>query len=193
MSVPGPPQRNAYDDVLGHIAARRRKRRLHERRRGRRSLAATGLVVFAIVVVSVIVAGGVGATVAVSDVLKGVDLQKMKPHYPGVTTKIYDKNGNLLAQIPSLQNRTPVAYDQISKWLKIATVDIEDKRFWQHGGVDYEGIARALLDDIQAGHAVQGASTIEQQLARNLYLTDTKTLDRKIKEAWLAIQMAEHW
>jgi penicillin-binding protein 1A len=193
MSVPGPPQRNAYDDVLGHIAARRRKRRASERRRGRRSLAATGLVVLAIGFVAVLVAGGVGATVAVSDVLKGVDLKKMKPHLPGVTTKIYDRNGTLLAQIPSLQNRTPVTWDQISPWLKTATVDIEDKRFYEHGGVDYEGIARAFLDDIQAGHAVQGASTIEQQLARNLYLTDTKTLDRKIKEAWLAIQMAEDW
>jgi membrane peptidoglycan carboxypeptidase len=193
VSVPGPPQRNAYDDVLGHIAARRRKRRLNERRRGRRSLAATALVTIAVIFVSVLVAGGVGATVAVSDVLKGVDLKSMKAHYPGVTTKIYDRNGNLLAQIPSLQNRTPVPYGHISKWLKFATVDVEDKRFWQHGGVDYEGIARAFLDDIQAGHAVQGASTIEQQLARNLYLTDTKTLDRKIKEAWLAIQMAEHW
>jgi penicillin-binding protein 1A len=81
----------------------------------------------------------------------------------------------------------------MSKWLKIATVDIEDKRFYEHGGVDYQGIARAFLDDLQAGHVVQGASTIEQQLVRNLYLSDSQTLDRKIKEAWLAIQMAEHW
>jgi penicillin-binding protein 1A len=193
VSVPGPPQRNAYDDVLGHIAARRRKRRHTSRRRGRRSLAATALVVIGIGFLAVLVAGGVGATVAVSSILKGVDLKTMKAHYPGVTTKIYDRNGNLLAQIPSLQNRTPVPYGQISPWLKIATVDIEDKRFWQHGGVDYEGIIRAFLDDLKAGHAVQGASTIEQQLARNLYLTDTKTLDRKIKEAWLAIQIADHW
>jgi membrane peptidoglycan carboxypeptidase len=67
----------------------------------------------------------------------------MKPNYPGVTTKIYDRNGHLLAQIPSLQNRTPVSFNQISKWLKIATVDVEDKRFYEHGGVDYQGIARA--------------------------------------------------
>jgi penicillin-binding protein 1A len=86
-----------------------------------------------------------------------------------------------------------VPFNQISKWLKIATVDVEDKRFYEHGGVDYQGIARAFLDDLQAGHVVQGASTIEQQLVRNLYLSDSQTLDRKIKEAWLAIQMAEHW
>ena len=142
---------------------------------------------------AVLVAGGVGATVAVSDVLKGVDLKTMKPHYPGVTTKIYDRHGKLLAQIPSLQNRTPVEFKDMSKWLKIATVDVEDKRFYEHGGVDYQGIARAFLDDLKAGHVVQGASTIEQQLVRNLYLTDSQTFQRKIKEAWLAIQMAEHW
>ena len=190
---PVPPPRNPYDDVLGHVAARRRRRRAEERRRGRRSLAATALVVIAIVVGAGLVAGGVGATVAVSDVLKGVDLKTMKPHYPGVTTKIYDRHGKLLAQIPSLQNRTPVQFSQMSKWLKIATVDVEDKRFYEHGGVDYQGIARAFLDDLKAGHVVQGASTIEQQLVRNLYLTDSQTFQRKIKEAWLAIQMAEHW
>jgi penicillin-binding protein 1A len=190
---PVQPPRSQYDDVLGHVAARRRKRRAQGRRRGRRSLAATAFVAIGITIAAVIVAGGVGATVAVSDVLKGVDLNKMKPNYPGITTKIYDRNGHLLAQIPSLQNRTPVGFNRISKWLKIATVDIEDKRFYEHGGVDYQGIARAFLDDLQAGHVVQGASTIEQQLVRNLYLSDSQTLDRKIKEAWLAIQMAEHW
>jgi penicillin-binding protein 1A len=190
---PVQPPRGHYDDVLGHVAARRRKRRAQERRRGRRSLTATALVAIGIAIAAIVVAGGVGATVAVSDVLKGVDLKTMKPNYPGVTTKIYDRNGHLLAQIPSLQNRTPVGFNQISRWLKIATVDIEDKRFYEHGGVDYQGIARAFLDDLQAGHVVQGASTIEQQLVRNLYLTDSQTLDRKIKEAWLAIQMAEHW
>ncbi len=194
VNGPVPPPRSAYDDVLGHVAARRRKRRADERRRGRRSLAATALVVVAIVHRRrSLVAGGVGATVAVSNVLKGVDLKTMKPNYPGVTTKIYDRHGKLLAQIPSLQNRTPVPFNQISKWLKIATVDIEDKRFYEHGGVDYQGIARAFLDDLKAGHVVQGASTIEQQLVRNLYLTDSQTFERKIKEAWLAIQMAEHW
>jgi penicillin-binding protein 1A len=193
VNGPVPPPRSAYDDVLGHIGARRRKRRAEERRRGRRSMAATALVVIAIGIAAVLVAGGVGATVAVSDVLKGVDLKTMKPHYPGVTTKIYDRHGKLLAQIPSLQNRTPVQFSDMSKWLKIATVDVEDKRFYEHGGVDYQGIARAFLDDLKAGHVVQGASTIEQQLVRNIYLTDSQTFDRKIKEAWLAIQMAEHW
>jgi penicillin-binding protein 1A len=193
VNGPVPPPRSQYDDVLGHVAARRRKRRLDGRRRGRRSILATAVVVAGVVLLAVLVAGGVGATVAVSNVLKGVDLKTMKPHYPGVTTKIYDRNGNLLAQIPSLQNRTPVPFNRISNWLKLATVDVEDKRFYEHGGIDYQGIARALLDDLRAGNTVQGASTIEQQLARNLYLTDTKTFERKIKEAWLANQMAEDW
>jgi penicillin-binding protein 1A len=193
VNGPVPPPRSAYDDVLGHVAARRRKRRAVGRRRGRRSMFATFAVVVGIGVVSVLVAGGVGATVAVSNVLKGVDLKTMKPNYPGVTTKIYDRHGHLLASIPSLQNRTPVPFARVSKWLKLATVDIEDKRFYQHGGIDYQGIARALMDDLKAGHVVQGASTIEQQLVRNLYLSDSQTFTRKIKEAWLANQMAQDW
>ena len=72
-------------------------------------------------------------------------------------------------------------------------MDIEDRRFYQHGGVDVEGIFRAAVDDFNAGHVVQGASTIEQQVVRNLYLDNDPTATRKLKEAWLAMQMADDW
>src|SRR5919205_447069 len=119
----GPPRRRAYDDVLGHVAARRRRRRSVARRRGRRSAAATALVGVAVAFLAILTSGGVGATLYVSDVLKGYDLKTLKPHYPGVTTSIYDRNGNLLALIPSVQNRTPVRSKDMSHWLKTATVD----------------------------------------------------------------------
>ena len=139
-------------------------------------------------------AGGVGATVAVSNVLKGVDLKTMKPNYPGVDHQdLRPPRPPAGADPVARRTARRCRSTRSRKWLKIATVDIEDKRFYQHGGVDYQGIARALLDDLKAGHVVQGASTIEQQLVRNLYLTDSQTLNRKIKEAWLAIQMAEDW
>jgi len=189
----GPPRRRAYDDVLGHVAARRRRRRAVARRRGRRSAAATALVAIAIAVTAVVASGGVGATLYVSDVLKGYDLKTLKPHYPGVTTRIYDRNNHLLASIPSVQNRTPVKSSDIRIWLKKATVDIEDKRFYQHGGVDYQGVLRAAYEDVTAGGVVQGASTIEQQLVRNVYLTDEQSVTRKLREAYLATQMADDW
>jgi penicillin-binding protein 1A len=185
--------RRAYDDVLGHVAARRRRQRAVARRRGRRSAAATVLLAIAIGFGAVVASGGVGATLYVSDVLKGYDLATLKPNYPGVTTRIFDRNGNLLALIPSVQNRTPVRSTEMSHWLKLATVDVEDKRFYQHGGVDYQGVLRAAYEDVTAGGVVQGASTIEQQLVRNVYLTDEQSITRKLREAYLATQMADQW
>jgi penicillin-binding protein 1A len=185
--------RRAYDDVLGHVAARRRRRRAVARRRGRRSAAATAMVAIAVAFAAVVASGGVGATLYVSDVLKGYDLATLKPHYPGVTTRILDRRNHLLALIPSIQNRTPVRFSEMARWLKVATVDVEDKRFYQHGGVDYQGVLRAAYEDVTAGGVVQGASTIEQQLVRNVYLTDEQSVTRKLREAYLATQMADQW
>jgi penicillin-binding protein 1A len=73
--------------------------------------------------------------------------------------------------------------------LREATVAIEDKNFYEHGALDYEGIARALIKDIEAGAPVQGASTITQQLVRNLYISNPEnTIERKLKEARLAVE-----
>ena len=78
----------------------------------------------------------------------------------------------------------------MTPWLPKATVAVEDKRFYQHGGVDYVGIARALWTDLTAGKVVEGGSTITQQLVRNMYTGREQTFDRKIKEACLAIKLA---
>src|SRR5204862_3291781 len=80
-----------------------------------------------------------------------------------------------------------------SPWMPKATVAIEDRRFYQHGAIDYQGTLRALIADIRAGHAVQGGSTITQQLVRNLYISREKTLQRKVKEACLAIKLFRRW
>jgi penicillin-binding protein 1A len=79
----------------------------------------------------------------------------------------------------------------MSKWLPLATVAIEDRRYWRHGGVDYVGIARAAWKDLTAGKVVEGGSTITQQLVRNLYIGQEKTFNRKIKEACLAIKLSQ--
>ena len=145
---------------------------------------ASGVAVLLIIFVALMVGGAAGAGVAAYSVVDGLNLKTMKADYPGVNSKIYADNGQLLYKIPSPENRTPVTSPEISPWLKKATVDIEDKRFYQHGGVDLEGIFRAAVDDVNAGHVVQGASTIEQQVVRNLYLDNDPTATRKLKEAW---------
>ena len=183
----------SYDDVLAHVAAKRRKRRSRERRNGRRSAMATLVLLLVFVVMALLVSGAVAGAIYVHGVLTGVSLDTLEADPPGINSQIYDRDGHLLETISSTENRTPVKASQISPWLKIATVDVEDKRFWHHGGLDYPGIIRAALDNLQAGQITQGASTLEQQLVRNLYLSDEQSATRKIREAWLATQMADEW
>ena len=183
----------SYDDVLAHVAAKRRKRRSRARRNGRRSAMATLVLLLVFVVMALLVSGAVAGAIYVHGVLTGVSLDTLEADPPGINSQIYDRDGHLLETISSTENRTPVKASQISPWLKMATVDIEDKRFYQHGGLDYQGIMRAALDNLQAGQIAQGASTIEQQLVRNLYLSDEQSVTRKIREAYLATQMADEW
>jgi penicillin-binding protein 1A len=105
---------------------------------------------------------------------------------------IYAGDGSKLGLIDSDEARAPIAIGRIPKQLQRATVAIEDQRFYQHGGIDIEGIARAELKNLEAGKTVEGGSTITQQLVRNLCIRNPKrTLERKIIEAKLAIEYAE--
>ena len=106
---------------------------------------------------------------------------------------VYAANGSELGVIPAERNRTPVTRGEISPWVPEATVAIEDRRFYQHGGVDPVGIARAVVADVQAGKVVQGGSTITQELVRNLYLSRERTFKRKLIEACLAIKLSRQW
>ena len=137
---------------------RKRNRRGRHRRRGRVSLIALVVVVLAAVGV---VAAGIGAGTALS---ASCDLSSLHPVAIGQNSFVYAADGSLLGAIPAERNREPVALDRISPWLPKATVAVEDRRFYQHGGVDYEGIARALWKDVSAGKVVEGGSTIAQQL-----------------------------
>ena len=113
-------------------------------------------------------------------------LSTCRPVERGGNSTLYAADGSKLGLIASSEARDPVSIDRIPKTLQLATVAIEDQRFYQHGGVDYEGIARAALKDIQAGEAVEGGSTITQQLVRNLCIPNPeRNLERKIVEAKL--------
>src|SRR5205814_9047567 len=111
----------------------------------------------------------------------------------GQNSFVYAADGTLLGSIPAERNREPVRLGRMARWLPAATVAIEDRHFYQHGGVDYVGIARALWRDVSAGKVVEGGSTISQQLVRNLYVGQERTLQRKLKEACLAIKLRGRW
>jgi penicillin-binding protein 1A len=121
------------------------------------------------------------------------DLSALREVRIGQNTFVYAADGSLLGAIPAERNRQVVPLDRVSPWVPKATVAIEDRRFYTHGGVDPQGIARAVVEDVKARKAVQGGSTITQQLVRNLYISNERTLQRKLKEACLAIKLNDAW
>jgi penicillin-binding protein 1A len=182
------PRRRA--DELDFILAHRGRKRKRTARIQRRRRAGVAVGTLALVLLIVLVTVGFGAGTALSE---SCDLNTLRPVEIGANSFVYAKDGSLLGSIPAERNREPVSSSQMSKWLPRATVAIEDRRFWQHGGVDYVGIARAAWNDVSAGKVVEGGSTITQQLVRNLYTGQEKTFTRKIKEACLAIKLARKW
>ncbi|WP_407305798.1 transglycosylase domain-containing protein [Desulfosporosinus sp. SB140] len=109
------------------------------------------------------------------------------------TSYVYDKNNIQIAQLHGVVNREVVQSSQIPDLVKKTFVAVEDKRFYQHFGIDPVRIIGSALNDIRSGSAKEGASTITIQLARNAFIEDptAKTLTRKIQEAVLALQL-EH-
>ncbi len=103
-----------------------------------------------------------------------------------VSSQIFDRDGNLLYEIYSDENRVPVKLENLPDHLLQATISIEDKKFYKHFGLDIQGIIRALRNNLQ-NNSTEGGSTITQQLVKNALLTPEKTLKRKAKEAILAI------
>lgn len=108
---------------------------------------------------------------------------------PAQTTKVYSQDGYLLADLHAEENRVSVSLDSISPWVRKAIIAIEDDKFYQHKGINFEAILRSLLVNIAAGKPVQGGSTITQQYVRNIYLEREKTIERKIKEMLLAYEV----
>jgi penicillin-binding protein 1A len=107
-------------------------------------------------------------------------------------TVLYAGDGSKLGVVHSDEAHEPVSIDRVPRLLQLATVAIEDQRFYEHGALDYEGIARAIAKDLQAGEAVEGGSTITQQLVRNLCIRNPeRTIERKIVEAKLAEEYAQ--
>ena len=119
------------------------------------------------------------------------DISKLVDYKPSVTTRIYDKNGEKIANIFDKKHRYYASFDEIPPRVIEALVAIEDTTFFEHPGINIDAIFRAALKVIRAGKAVEGASTITQQLVKNVLLTREKKLSRKIKEAIYAIKL-EH-
>ncbi|HEV8437302.1 MAG TPA: PBP1A family penicillin-binding protein [Methylomirabilota bacterium] len=109
-----------------------------------------------------------------------------------VGTKVYDDNDELITEF-HVERRIFVPLPQIPKALRDAIIATEDARFYSHRGVDPTGIARAIYQNFRRGRIVEGGSTITQQLAKVLFLTPDKSLERKLKEAVLALELERRY
>jgi penicillin-binding protein 1A len=107
---------------------------------------------------------------------------------------IYASDGKtVLAVLRGSESRVVVGSDQISPLMKQAIVAVEDRRFWEHRGVDAQGMLRAVWADVRSQNFVQGGSTITQQFIKNQYTRQERTISRKVKEAALAWQLEQRW
>jgi penicillin-binding protein 1A len=166
---------------------RRRERRRRDRAQSRRFILISLLAIF-LGGVAVLVAAAFTGAQAFRD---SCSLASLRPVSIGENSFVYAADGSVLGAIPAEKNRQPVALDQMSPLLAQATVAIEDRRFYSHSGLDYEGIIRAAVKNLQSGEIVQGGSTLTQQLVRNLYIGNDVSWERKTKEACLALKLEE--
>ncbi|WP_373035182.1 penicillin-binding protein 1A [Sulfurimonas sp.] len=117
------------------------------------------------------------------------DISSLTNYKPDITTRIYDKNGDKIANIFDVKHRYYASFAEIPPRVIEALVAIEDTTFFEHPGINIDAIFRAAIKVIKAGSAVEGASTITQQLVKNVLLTREKKLSRKIKEAIYALKL----
>jgi penicillin-binding protein 1A len=115
-------------------------------------------------------------------------LDALTEYKPKIPLRIYSTEGMLIGEFGE-ERRAVVKIADVPQTLKDAILAAEDERFYEHGGVDYIGVLRAVLHNFTAGSARQGASTITMQVARNFFLTKEKTLTRKFNEALLAFKI----
>lgn len=160
-----------------------------EKKKKRRSVLSLVLLAFLLVLllaIGVVSAGVAWYVVKISaDLPTMVDVANPKS---SVASVLYDRNNKVIARL-FIENRTPLQLHQISPWLVKAVLAAEDSAFYQHRGIRIGSILRALWIDLVEGGKIQGASTITQQLARNLFLSQEKSIARKAKEIIIAMRM----
>jgi penicillin-binding protein 1A len=168
------------------------RQRKERKRRGHGKLRTkfiTGFsVLLAVILIAIASVIGYIASIAAS----APDIKNLKPIDKGASSEIFAADGSRLGYVTSDEIRTPVQWKDMPPAIRQATVAIEDKRFYEHGGVDYEGVVRAGWKNLTSGKTVQGGSTITQQLVRALYIKDPKRdFTRKIREAKMASELEQ--
>lgn len=150
-------------------------------------------VVVAIAISAVIVppvAAGVAGLTLLRAPLPG-DLPDQRPQIEAMPSMVFDRYGNQIATFRGFDRTVPIEMSDVPDIVNMAVVAIEDQRFYEHNGVDLEGVARAARTNLELGGIFQGGSTITQQYIKNTYLTSDRTFERKFREALLATELEE--
>lgn len=121
------------------------------------------------------------------------DVDSLTTYIPAETTKIISADGIVLAELHREENRILVPIEDISPLVQKSVIAMEDSNFFNHHGLDFKAILRALIKDIRAGSFVEGGSTLTQQLAKNLFFTKQKKIIRKLSEAIMAVQIEKRY
>jgi penicillin-binding protein 1A len=144
------------------------------------------MVTVALALAGLVVLGFAGAHQFLEpEIPDAAELREIRTQMP---LAVYTRDGRLIAQIGE-QRRVPVAWDEIPPQLVDAFLAAEDDRFFEHPGVDWQGLVRAAISNVSAGGVREGGGTITMQLARNTVLTNERTLRRKLKEVFLALRL----
>src|SRR5215510_1187207 len=149
--------------------------------------------IFLVVVIGSLATAGAAALWAFTVLARSLpSVTALEKFDPSEGTKVYDDNDELITEL-HVERRIFVPLAQMPAALKQAVIATEDARFYSHHGVDPTGIGRAIYQNFRRGRIVEGGSTITQQLAKVLFLTPDKSLDRKLKEAVLALELERRY
>ena len=121
------------------------------------------------------------------------DISKLELYAPIETTEILDAQGQTLYSLYGEENRRVVPLQEVPDLVQKAVITAEDARFYEHFGVDPMGLARAVKINFDSGLALQGGSTITQQVIKNMFLTPERTIERKLAEMWMAVKVEERY
>jgi penicillin-binding protein 1A len=161
-----------------------------QRRRRRRGGAARVIIITISVLIACTIIGALSAIGYVVGLANSApDLASLRAQDPGRLSTVYAADGQKLGTIQNDVLRAPIETKEMPQNVRDATVAIEDQRFYQHRGVDFEGVVRAALKNTTSGKTVQGGSTLTMQLIRNIYISGERTFSRKVREAKLAEEL----
>lgn len=167
-----------------------RKRRNRRKANKKTSVNKSIKITLLVLLILIVMAGGTLAGIVLSMVKAAPEIDPSQINLDlSHTSSILDLEGNLIEKIETAEFRTFVSINRMPKHLKQAFIAIEDERFFDHRGVDPKGIVSSALENLKADGIVRGASTITQQLVKNVYLTPEKKWSRKVQEAYLALQV----